>query len=386
MSAVLSPEATYEKGESGISLVDLAAPLLESWKLLVLGPLVVAIMAVTATFWMKPVFTSATVFIPPQQQQTVAASALASLGSLAGLAGVGSARTSADQYVALMQSTTIADRMIERFSLMQIYEAKLRSDAVRVLGANTRISVGKKDGLISVAVSDHNPERAATLANAYVEELRVITASLAITEAQQRRAFFESQLQTTGERLAKAQRALQNSGFNPGAMKSEPRAVAEAYVQLQAQVASAEVRLQMLRRGLSDAAAEVQQQAAALSALRSQLALVEQPSTTARNVDYVARFREFKYQEALFETFSRQYEIARVDEAREAALIQIVDMATPADRRTSPKRAITGIVSGAASAFLLVLFVLLREAWRRAVADSCDGAALRRLRAALGRP
>ena len=374
-----------ERSTDSISLLDLVTPLLESWKLLIFGPLLIGSIAVGVTFWMKPVYSSRTVFLPPQQPQSAAASALASLGNLAGLAGAGGGRTPADQYVALMQSSTVADRMIARFSLMQTYEAKLRSDAIRVLGANTRISIGKKDGLISVDVDDHDPKRAADMANAYVEELRAMTSALAITEAQQRRAFFEGQLRTTRDQLTKAQRALQGSGFDPGAMQSEPRAVAEAYAQLQAQVTSAEIRLQMLRRGLADSAPEVQQQAAAVTALKSQLARVEQPSSTARDVDYVARFREFKYQEALFEMFSRQYEIARVDEAREAALIQVVDVATPADRRTSPKRAFTGVAFAVASGFVLAVFVLLREAWRRAVAASRDSPSSRRFRMALRR-
>lgn len=351
----------------GVSLVELVSVLAENLKLLVIGPIVVGLAALGITYLMTPVFTSRTVFMPPQLAQSAAASALASLGSLAGLAGGAATRSPAEQYVALLQSTTVAERMIGRFDLMRIYNARLRSDARRALGANTRIGIGKKDGLITIESDDHEPKLAAAMANAYVEELHSLIASLALTEAQQRRVFFESQLAGTRDRLAVAQRALQDSGFNPGALKSEPRALAEAYAQLQAQVTAAEIRLQMLRRGLADTAIEVEQQAATLTALRAQLARAERPTNGQREVDYVARLREFKYQEALFEMFSRQLEMARLDEAREGALIQVIDPAVPADRRTSPKRALTTMITTAGTLFLLTLFVMLREAWRRAV-------------------
>lgn len=371
--------------DDGVSVLDIVLLLAESLKLLVVGPLVVGLAALGFTYLITPTFTSHTVFLPPQPAQSAAASALASLGSLAGLAGSAATRSPAEQFAALLQSTTVAERMIERFDLMRIYNARLRSDARRVLGANTRISVGKKDGLITIESDDHEPKRAAEMANAYVEELRSLVASLALTEAQQRRVFFESQLAGTRDRLAAAQRALQDSGFNPGALKSEPRALAEAYAQLQAQVTAAEIRLQILRRGLADTALEVGQQVATLTALRAQLARAERPSNGQREADYVARFREFKHQEALFEMFSRQHEMARLDEAREAALIQVIDRAAPADRRTSPKRVLTALIATVGTLFMLTLFVLLREAWRRVVLNNQDSPAARRLRAVFAR-
>jgi uncharacterized protein involved in exopolysaccharide biosynthesis len=369
-----------------VTLLDIVTPILESWKLVFFGSLLAGVIAVGCTYLMRPVFTARTVFVAPQQPQSSAASAIAALGNLTGLGASVGSRNSAEQYVALLQSTTVADRMIERFGLMQSYESELRSDARRVLGSRTRVSIGKKDGLITLEVDDHDPKVAAEMANRYVDELRELTSSLALTEAQQRRLFFEQQLQATRLRLSRAQADLQSSGFNPGALKSEPRAAAESYAQLRARVTEAEVRLRVLRQTLADSAPEVVQQTALLAALRQQLVRTELPAVDRQDADYIGRYREFKYQEALFDLFARQFESARIDESREGALIQVIDAAKPADRRTSPKRAVTGILTVAAAMFTLLVFVLLREAWRRTVEAQRDSRALHRLQTALGRP
>ena len=367
-------------------MLDIAASVVESWKLILFGSLLVGAFAVAGTYLSRPVYTARTVFLPPQQPQSSAASALATLGSLAGLGGSVGSRSPAEQHVALLQSTTVADRMIERFGLMQRYEAKLLSDARRALGGRTRISIGKKDGLITLDVDDHDPKAAADMANQYVDELRELTSSLALTEAQQRRVFFEKQLQATRVRLSRAQAELQRSGFNAGALKSEPRAAAESYAQLRARVTEAEVRLRVLKQSLAHTAPEVIQQSALLAALQQQLDRTELPIVERQDADYVSRYREFKYEETLFELFARQFESARIDESREGSLIQVIDAAKPADRRTSPKRAFTGVVTTAVAMFALLVFVLLRESWRHVVNENRDSRALHRLQSAFGRP
>ena len=312
-------------------------PLVESWKLWILGSIAVGLVALGAAFLMTPVFTARTTFLPPQQQQSGVASALASLGGLAGLAGVASGiKSPADQYVALMQSVTATDRLIDQFDLQQVYESKYRFEARKGLEQNTRIAIGKKDGLISVEVDDENPQRAADMANAYVEELRRMTSVLAVSEAQQRRLFFEKELKSARDQLDKAQQALQASGFDVGALRAEPKAAAESYARLKAEITAAEVRMQVLRNSLADSAPEVQRQLVQLSALRAQLARLEQTADSSIGPDYVSKYREFKYRETLFELFAKQYEIARVDESREGALIQVVDVATRPNTRASP--------------------------------------------------
>ena len=379
-----APLEAFDDEDEGIDLLDLALPLLQHWKLLVIAPLLAGAVALGITYLIRPSFTSRTVFLPPQQQQSAAASAIASLGALSGLAGAAAGlKSPADQYVALLQSATVADRLIDEFKLMQVYDRKFRFEARKELADNTRVSLGKKDGLITVEVDDTDPQRAADMANRHVDELRRLTSQLALTESQQRRVFFEIQLKKTRDDLTQAQQQLQASGFNPGALKAEPKAAAEGYARLKAEVTAAEVRLQTLRRNLSDATPEVQQAQTMLGALRAQLGKTEATTDLTGGPDYISKFREFKYQETLFELFSRQYELARLDESREGALIQVVDVAKPAERKSKPKRAITAVATTLAALLLLAVFVVTRHFWRQSAARPEKAAKLAQLRAAL---
>jgi uncharacterized protein involved in exopolysaccharide biosynthesis len=285
--------------------------------------------------------------------------------------GAANLRTPADQYVALMQSATVSDRMVDQFKLLDVYDEKYRIDARRELARNVRVNVGKKDGLITVDVEDKSPQRAADMANRLVDELRRMTDTIAVSDAQQRRKFFEQQLRQTQEKLVQAQQALQASGFTQGALKAE--------------VTAAEVRLQTLRGSLSDTAPEVQQQQNALTALRSQLARLEQTADARGGADYVGKYREFKYQETLFDLFAKQYELARVDESREGALIQVVDPATSPEKKSKPKRAIVALAATLSSALALIGFVLVRRSWRASADDPVNADRMGRLQRALGR-
>ncbi len=369
----------------GLSLFDLALPLVESWKLLVFGPVVAGLTALTIATYTPPTFTAKTTFVPPQQQQSTAASVLSSLGPLAGLAAGSGLQTPSDQYVSLMRSVSVSDRIIDAFGLMEQYKTKFRVDARKLLGENARFAIGKKDGLITVEVDDLSPQRAADMANAYVDELRRMTESIALTEAQQRRKFFEGQLQQTKEKLVLAQQALQASGLTEGALKAEPKSAAETYARLRAEIAATEVRLSTLRRSLTDSAPEIQQQQGALETLRRQLAQYEKTTTVQGGPDYIGKYREFKYQETLFDLLARQYELARVDESREGTLIQVVDRATPPEMKSKPRRGAITIITTLVAAALLVGFVLVRRSWRESLAEPANSDRVARLRARFSR-
>ena len=363
-----APTADDEFEDDGISLSELLTPLAARWKLLLAGTLGAGVVVYGLTFLIAPTFTARTTFLPPQQQQSAAASALASLGGLAGLVGGGAAaRTPADQYIALMQSVTVEDRLIDRFQLIDLYKAKFRVDARTELEKRVRIAAGKKDGLISVEVDDEDPQRAADIANRHVEELRRLTSVLAVSEAQQRRAFFERELKQTRDRLTDAQLALQASGFSQGAINAEPKAAADSYARLRAEVTAAEVRLNTLRGTRADGSPEVQQQQTLLGALRAALVRTEATSSVPGGSDYIGKYREFKYQEALFDLFSRQYEAARVDESREGAPIQVLDVATPPEKKSKPKRVLTAATVALALSLLVSTFLVFRHLRRQAL-------------------
>lgn len=370
-------------GNDGIGLLDVALILAENLKLLVIGPLVAGLTALGMTYLITPTFTAKTTFLPPQQQQSAATSALASLGALSGLAGVaGGLKSPAEQYVSLLQSVSVADRLIDEFDLKAVYKSDYRFEARLELARNVRILLGRKDGLITIEVDDVSPQRAAALANRHIEELRRVTNTLALTEAQQRRVFFERQLKASRDNLGSAQKALQASGFNQAALRSEPRVAAEGYAKLKAEVTAAEVRLQTLRRGLADSTPEVQQQLALLGALREQLAKLESGLERSNDADYVGLYREYKYQEALFDLFSRQYELARLDESREGALIQVIDTALAPERKSRPKRLYIATATTVGSGLLLLLLVLGRRFTAGILADAASADKVQRLRQA----
>lgn len=328
----------------------------------------VAVLTYGITLLLPPTFTARATIISPQQQQNSASAALASLGALAGLAGGGMLKSPADQYISVMQSVTVGNRIIDRFKLMEVYESRFRVDALKALNTNVRINAGKKDNLITIDVDDEDPARAAQMANAYVEELRWITNRLALTEAQQRRAFFDQQLQQTKNALKEAQLQVQKAGFTAGALKSEPRAAAEGYARTKAEIAGIEVRLGALRKTLTESAPEIQQQLAALVGLRSQLAQLEQPMASSSDQDYVSAYRDFKYQEALFEIFAKQFELAKMDESREGTLIQVLDPASPPEKRSKPKRMMVSASAAVVAGLGFWLFFAIRELRRRRAA------------------
>ena len=346
-----------------ISLLDLLQVIVDNLRLLVLGPLVCGLAALGISFAITPTFTAKTQFLPPQQQQSAAASMLASLGALGGLAGAASGiKSPADQYIAFMKSVSVQDALIERFNLIEKYETKLKSVARLALSGSVRIASGK-DGLISVEVDDKDPKFAADLANAHVEELRNLLGRLAVTEPQQRRMFFEKQLQITKENLAKAEVALKSSGINSSALKSSPSSAVEAVARLKAGISVQEVKLGSMRNYLTESAPEFKQALSELASLKMQLAKAEKEEPAAQSSsDYVARYREFKYQETMFELFAKQFELAKVDESREGAVIQVLDVAEPPDRKAKPNKAMIAVFAALASGLALLLFVFIRSA------------------------
>ena len=374
-----------------ISLLDLLQTIVDNLRLLIIGPLVVGLAALGISFAVPPTFTATVKFLPPQQQQSAAASMLASLGGLGGLAGAAAGlKNPADQYLAFMKSNSVQDELIERFKLQERYETEFKDDTRLTLTENARASSGK-DGIITIQVDDKDPKFAAELANAHVDELQKLLAKLAVTEAQQRRAFFEKQLSQVKEKFTEAEQALRATGVSSSVLKSNPTSALAAVAGLKAQVTAQEVKVGAMRGYLAETAPDFKQAMTELANLRAQLAKQEkdEPAAAAGQGDYVAKFREFKYQETLFELFARQFEMAKVDESREGAVIQVLDAAQPPERKSKPKKALIAIIATLAAGFALLLFVFIRQALRNASQDSESAQKIAALKAswrrALGR-
>jgi len=216
----------------------------------------------------------------------------------------------------------------------------------------------------------------------------VLLAKLAVTEAQQRRVFFEKQLNQTKENLAKAETLLRSTGVSDRALKSNPASAVAAVAALKAQVTAQEVKLGAMRGYLADSSPEFKLALAELASLRSQLTKLERDDSgpgKSADVDYVNRYRDFKYHETLFELFAKQYEIARVDEAREGAVIQVLDAAQVPERKSKPKRALIAVIATLAAGFALLLLVFLRQAYRNASRSNDNAAKIESLTRAWSR-
>lgn len=377
-TTVISQTALPEDDE--ISLIDLAIALGEEKATILKVTGLFTAVAVVVSLLMTPIFTAKTVMLPPQQQQSGAASALASLGGLAGLAGAAAGIKSPDEmYVAFLQSEGLQKSIIEKLKLQERYEAKTMTDTRTALKSAMRISPDKKSGLITIEADDKDPAFAAQLANVHVEELRVLMGRLAVTDAQQRRMFFEQQIKKVQTELAAAEQSFRQakaqSGMQVTAVLAETGVRASA--ELRGQIAAREVQMSAMSRFATAQNPDVQRLGSELSALRGQLAKLEQGSgvveaATPLQQQAVKSYRDVKVQEAMLEVLIKQYELARVDEAKEGPLLQQLDVATAPERKAKPKRAVIVLAAAFGGLFLGVLLAFVRRAMRKA-AESEQG-------------
>jgi capsule polysaccharide export protein KpsE/RkpR len=284
-------------------------------------------------------------------------------------------------YVALLRTRRVQDALIARFDLKARYNQETLSGTRAVLGNRVDIKADKKSGLITINVDDLDATFAANLANAHVDELRKVMTGLAITDAQQRRAFFEQQVSQAKAALAKAEIAFRQAQTASGFVVSQ--ALAEVGVRegarVRGQIASREVQLRSLTQFTTAENPDVRRLTAELSALRQQLQKIEQGGGAASGADQehgmvaVQAYRDVKVQEALLETLIRQYELARSDEAREGPLLQQVDIATPPERALKPKRLYVALAGGVASLLVGLLVALLSAKISRLRSDESAG-------------
>jgi uncharacterized protein involved in exopolysaccharide biosynthesis len=360
-----------------ISLLDLLI-VLAKHKRVVLGvPFVAAIVSTIVSLLFPNYYTGTTRILPPQQSASAASALLNQLGgALGGLAGVAGGaiggRNPSDLYVGMLKSRTVADNLVARFDLDKVYEQDLQSRTRSALQSNTAIVAGR-DGIITIDVDDKDPRRAADLANAYVEELMKLTKVLAVTEASQRRLFFENQLlqakdNLTGAEIA-ARQGLQKGGL--AQVDAQGRSMIDVTARLRAQISAKEVQLGAMRTFAAEGNPELQRTQQELEVLRQELARVEGSSPIATlgkgnsskntGLDNLSRLRDVKYYEFLYELLAKQYELAKIDEAKDATVVQVMDKAIVPDRKSKPTRSLIILLSTAAALFLSIAWTLVSE-------------------------
>lgn len=371
---LLSEDSASERTKFPESLIIIA-----KHKRLV-GCFVLGVAVITAgiSLLLPKYYTAKARLLPPQQSQSVAAAMLSQLGPLTGLVGNGmglNIRNPNDLYVAMLRSDSVTYAIVDRFSLVNLYHQKLRSEARAKLELLTEISVGKTDGVILISVDDRDPARAAQMANAYIEELDKLTRKLAVTDASKRRIFFENEAKTASDELANAEQALKQTEEKTGMIQldSQARVMLQAYADLRAAVSVKQVEIQAMQSFATPDNPDLIRAQHELQALRAQVARYEEgqggrpigdialEKMPAKALEYVRKLREVKYREALLELMLKQYEIARIDESKDSYLIQTLDKALPPDKRSWPKRTALVLASTLLASILAIIMALLIE-------------------------
>ena len=395
-----TPDNRAAQDDDEINLMDLLLVLAKHNRFIIKLTGAVAVLAVAISLIMPNIYTAKTVILPPQQGASTASMLLGQLGGLAGLAGgAAGIKSPNDLHIGMLKSRTVADKMIARFKLQQKYEAKTLEAPRKALAGATVIASGK-DGFITIEYSDKDPKFAASVANAYVEELDKLNNTLAVTEASRKRLFFETQLKMTRDNLVAAEVGFKQTQERTGLIQPEAQgqAIIMAASNLRAQVTAAEVKLQSMGSFATPQNPDYQKLQQNLTSLRAQLVKAERNGVQGRGdimvptgklpetgLEYIRKMRDLKYQETLFELLSKQFEIAKIDEAKEAALIQVVDKALVPEQKSKPKRALIVILATLMAFFIGVLLAFVREASERASLDPASAERMNLLRRYLRR-
>ncbi|CAN6134470.1 Polysaccharide chain length determinant N-terminal domain containing protein [Methylophilaceae bacterium] len=342
-------------------------------------------------------YTAKTVILPPQPKSDSSMGAL--LGNLGGLnaipgSGALGLKNPSDMYLGMLKSRTLADRVIVKLDLQKHYKTKTMTKTREVLKYASNIAAGK-DGFITVEYTHSDPVMAANIANAYIRELDSINSTLAVTEAAKRRLFYEKQIKETSVSLSQAEAAMKQTqrktgwyefggfdvamaagGAGGGGSSSLTSGGARVNAsvlmkveEIRAQITLKELDLASKRAYMTEQNPAYVRSLATLAALKANLTKLE-GSTNASGADvkvpvnqlsdtgfaYIHQMRDLKYKQSLMELYSKQFEMAKMDEAKESPLVQVVDKAMPPEERSAPKRAQMMVI---ATLLALVISIML---------------------------
>jgi tyrosine-protein kinase Etk/Wzc len=314
------------------------------------------LVGVVVSFLLPIWFTSTAKIMTPQEPQSSASLLMSQLmnsgaGSLLSASGSSlGLKNPNDKYIGLLNSRPIEDAIINKFGLIKVYRVSDMTKARQKLAANTRV-VSEKSGFIAVSVTDRDRIRAAEIANSYIDQLRLATKTIAVTEASQRRLFYEDQLDDSREELVAAEAAFQKVQQNGMVeLDAQSKTLITGLADLRARAAAKQVEVKVLRSYSTDNNPEVQLAENELSSIQGEIARMEHRSQGSdpeafglqdvahSGLDYLRAQHELRYRQTLFDLLVRQYDAAKLDESKGAAVIQVVEPAIASERRSSPHR------------------------------------------------
>ena len=353
-----------------------------------------AMLASTALVFLIPSrYESTARLMPPDNQSSsglaIAAAAMSGTAGAGGLGGIAGdllgLKSTSDVFVGILGSRTAQDKLIEQFNLKKLYGARNMEDARKELTAKTTLSVDRKSQITSVTVTDRSPQRAAAMAQAYVEELNRLVAELSTSSARRERIFLEGRLQGVNKDLEAAEKDFSQFASKNAAIdvKEQGKAMVEAAAMLQGQLIAAQAQYEGLRNIYTDDNSRVRSTKARIDELQRQLEKLggkDESSVNASNqpgdsmypsirklpllgVTYADLYRRTKIQEAVLETLTRQYELAKVQEAKEIPTVKVLDPANTPDKKSFPPRLLF-IFLGTTFAFMSAAgWVFGKTAW-----------------------
>jgi tyrosine-protein kinase Etk/Wzc len=369
-----------------INLFDLLIALAKRKVMIISITLGAAIIALISGLVITPIYNAETRILIPQKSSTGIASQLQMLdqGGISSTLAAGSLgmRSQNDLYMALLSSRPVLDRVIVRFDLIKLYGIKSYEDIRKVLRGKISVKDDKKSGIITVGIEDKEPKMAAEMANAFIEELHIMNKGISVTEAAQRRLFFEDQLKDSKASLEKAEDAMKDFQERTGAVKidSQAASVIEGIAQLRAQIAAKEVQLKVMRTYSTSQNPDILRAGEELKGMAEQLARLETKkdggsvvfptgNIPSASTEYMRRMRELKFNETLYGVLLSQYEAAKLDEARDASVIQVIEKAVPPERKVKPKRARMIIFATILGFFVSIVTAFAQEYIERASSD-----------------
>jgi capsule polysaccharide export protein KpsE/RkpR len=362
--------------------------------------LAVGLVVFAMTAFLIPSSFDSTVKLMPPDQQSGGLGILAALagragsdmgGTLTGIAGdVLGLKTSSDLFIGVLESRTVQDDIISKFNLRKVYSVgpwnESWESARKTLESRTDVSSDRKSGIISIKVTDRNPRRAAAIAQEYVTELNRVVTTLNTSAAHRERVFLEGRLAEVKQDLESAEKdfsefASKNTAID---VPQQGRAMIAAAAELEGQLIAMQSELEALRSIYTDNNARVQQAQARVDELRRQLGKIAgQPGQSSSNgqdvesgypsirqlpllgVSYADLYRRIRVEEAVFETLTQEYELAKVQEAKETPSVKVLDPADVPERKSGPPRLIICLAGMLFVGVLAATCVFGMEDWRR---------------------
>ena len=375
--------------EIEINLFGYLIVILKSKEFIIKTTLAAMVLAAVNSLFIPPTYLAETKILPPQSGNSSMSSLMASQMAGMGLSALGG-KTTSDLYIALLKTRGVTDFVTDKLDLMNSYKLKSRTKMRGALVAGLTVRNDSKSGLITIGFENRKPQLAADIANAFVEGLQNFNNSLAVTEAGQRRLFFEEQLKAAKENLIKSEENLKAFQQRTGTIKidEEAKAVIVTVADMRAKVSAKEVQLRVMKSYATTQNPDLQRLQDETLALKEELLKMESKNRpgddsvptvgkmSSLGTEYIRRMREYRYSEALYEILIKQFEAAKLDESKDAALLQIVERAEAPEGRIKPQRRSMVVRTGMLFCFLSILFVLLKSFYNSFMTDPLNKTAI----------